>query len=307
MSDAPTPVAPAAPAATVTPITAAKGAPPDAKAAEAAPATPAAKAEAMRMLKLKVDGLADELDLPEAEVLRLASHNAQTLVQAKKHADAMAALAKRLKEDPEGVMAEYGHDPDKRAIERINRKVQEQIDAESLTPEMKELRELRAEREGRAKADAERAANEKKTAAETEKRKHMDHFANVIVEALKQTTLPQGTKDEQLFTTQLMAQQLQRSVANKLFVNPTLLAKSTEEMFRTAVKPVLAKMAAEHLADYIGTDALKGLVKIYAQRHGLTAAPKGDEKKPVSAADKRAAEKAATQNYFNGTRKAWRR
>jgi hypothetical protein len=299
--------APAAPVATVTPITA-KADPKAAKPAESAPVTPAAKAEAMRMLKLKVDGIADELDLPEAEVLRLASHNAKTLLGAKKAADEMAALLKRLKEDPEGVMAEHGHDPDARAIERVNRKVQEQIDAESLTPEQRELRELRAERENRAKTEAEKAENEKKTAAEGEKRQQMEHFANVLLEALKTTTLPQGNKDEQLFTTQLLAKQLQLSIKNKLFVNPALLAKETEEMFRTAVKPVVSKMSAEHLADFVGPETLKGLVKVYAQRHGLTAAAgKSDEKKPQSAADKRAAEKAATQEYLNGTRRGWRR
>jgi len=308
----------AAPAATVTPITAAKPAKADAKPTakpDAKPAEPKveatkaeAKAEAMRMLKLKVEGLAEELDLPEAEVLKLAQHNAGALVAAKKQGDQLAAIMKRLKEDPEGLLAEHGLDVDKLAVERVNRKVQEQIDAETLTPEQRELRELRAERENRAKAEAERAANEKKSAAEVEKRKHMEHFANVILEALKQTTLPQGSADEQLFTTQLMAQELKRSVENKLFVNPTLLAKSTEETFRAAAKPVLAKMAPEHLADFVGPDALKGLVKVYAQRHGLTAgAAKTDEKKPMSAADKRAAEKAATQEYLNGSRRGWRR
>ncbi len=307
--------APAAPAATVTPIATAKAAKADPKAAKPAESAPVAatakaeaKAEAMRMLKLKVEGIADELDLPEAEVLRLASHNAQTLLGAKKAADEMAALLKRLKEDPEGVMAEHGHDPDARAIERVNRKVQEQIDAESLTPEQRELRELRQERENRAKTEAEKAENEKKTAAEGEKKKQMEHFANVILEALKTTTLPQGNADEQLFTTQLMAKQLQLSIKNKMFVNPALLAKETEEMFKTAAKPVVSKMSAEHLADFVGPETLKGLVKVYAQRHGLTAAAAKDEgKKPMSAADKRAAEKAATQEYMNGTRRGWRR
>ena len=317
MPDATTPTATlaAAPAATVTPIAAAKAAKTDAKpaelkagAAKEEPTKAEAKAEAMRMLKLKVEGLAEELDLPEAEVLKLAQHNAGALVAAKKQGDQLAAIMKRLKEDPEGLLAEHGLDVDKLAVERVNRKVQEQIDAETLTPEQRELRELRAERENRAKAEAERAANEKKSAAEVEKRKHMEHFANVILEALKQTTLPQGSPDEQLFTTELMAKELKRSVENKLFVNPTLLAKSTEETFRAAAKPVLSKMAPEHLADFVGPEALKGLVKVYAQRHGLTAgAAKTDEKKPVNAADKRAAEKAATQEYLNGSRRGWRR
>jgi hypothetical protein len=321
MPDAPVPNAPTPAAAAAATPTATKAHPraapkpaakpdaaPEVKLAESPPvATPAAKAEAMRMLKLKMEGLAEELELPEAEVLRLAGHNASTLVAAKKQADELLALKRRLAEDPDAVLAELGLDLDKRAVERVNRQVQAQIDAETLTPEQKELRELRAERENRAKAEAERAGNEKKAAADVEKRKHMDHFANVILEALKQTTLPQGSKDEQLFTTQLMAQQLQQSIKNKLFVNPALLAKATEEMFRTAAKPVLGKMAAEHLADFVGPDALKGLVKVYAQRQGLTAAAKTDEKKPQSAADKRAAEKNATQSYLNGTRRAWRR
>jgi hypothetical protein len=255
---------------------------------------------------LKLEGMADEVELPETEVLRLAGHNAQTLIAAKKQADELAALKRRIKEDPDALLAELGHDLDKRAVERVNRQVQAQIDAETLTPEQKELRELRAERENRAKAESERAGNEKKAAAEAEKRKRMDHFANVIIDALKQTTLPQGTPEEQLFTTKLMAQQLKTSVDNKLFVNPAILAKNTEEMFRTAVKPVLGKMAAEHLADFVGPEALKGLVKVYAQRHGLTAAAKADEKKTMSPADKRAAEKAATQSYLAGTRRGWR-
>ena len=258
----------------------------------------------MRMLKLKVDGIAEELDMPEAEVLKLAAHNAKTLTAAKKAMDELAALKKRLAEDPDGLLAESGLDLDARAIERVNRKVQAQIDAESLTPEQKELRELKAEKEARLKADQEREGKEKAAVAEKAKREHMDKFANVIAEALKTTTLPQGTKDEQLFTVQLLAQKLQQSIKHKLFVNPALLAKETEEMFRTSVKPVLAKMAAEHLADFIGPETLKGLVKIYAQRQGLTPTPAAAPgKKVLTAAEKRAAEKTATQEYFRGTRR----
>lgn len=298
-----------APVATVTPIKPQEAAVPGKTPAEPAAKAPAAKptAEQMRMLKLKVDGMAEEFDLPEAEVLKLAAYNAKALMNAKELADRLTKLEKRLKEDPEGLMAELGLDPDARAIERVNRKVQAQIDAETLTPEQKELRELKAEKEARAKKEQADAEAAKKVKAEETKRKYMDEFANVIAAALKETTLPQASKDETLFTVEMLAKELERSIKHKLFVNPTLLAKKTEETFRTAVKPVLAKMAAEHLADFIGPDTLKGLVKIYAQRQGLTAATAVATKKAPTASERRAAEKNATQDYFNGTRRAWRR
>jgi hypothetical protein len=277
-----------------------------------APTPEAAKAaavvaEKLRMLKIKVDGL-DETELPEGEVIKLAAHNAKTLIAAQQQAVELANLKRRLQEDPDALLSELGLDLDKRAVERISKKVQSQIDDETLTPEQKELRQLRAEREARTKADSEREGNEKKTAHENQVAIQKEHFASVIVEALKQTTLPQGTKDEQLFTTKLLAQELKRSIDHKLFVNPTILAKATEETFKSATKPVLAKMAAEYLADFIGPEALKGLVRIYAQRQGLASTkPAPDGKKTQTAAEKRALEKAGTQEYFGGTRRAWRR
>lgn len=309
---------PSAPAPTAAPAAPALKAVPNVSTADAAPATvpgttPAAAAkvaEEIRRMKLKIDGFGDEVELPEAEILKLAGHNAKSLIEARKHAADLETLRNRLK-DPNGLddlLAEHGYDLDARAIERLNKKVQAQLDDESLTPEVRELRTLRAEKEAREKADRERGETEKKTAREQQVAQQKDHFANVIMEALKQTSLPAGTKDEQLFTSQLLAQELKRSVDNKLFVNPAILAKQTEEMFRTSVKPVLAKMQGEHLADFLGPDALKALVRVFAQRQGLGTAKAGEPAKKVqTAAEKRQAEKAATQDFFGGTRRAWRR
>jgi hypothetical protein len=300
---APAPVAPAAPAA-AKPTEAPAAKPSD------APATEAAKvAEKMRMLKLKVDGL-DEVELPETEVLKMASHNAKRLLEAKKQTEELATLRKRLKDDPDGVLAELGLDLDARAIDRLNKKVQAQLDDETLTPEQKEMRAWKAEKAAFEKAKAERETNEKKSAHDAQVQKQKEHFAAVIREAFAHTSLPQNGPDEQLFTAQLMAQALKQSVDNKLFVNPAVLAKQTEEMFRTATKPVLAKMQAEHLADFIGPDALKGLVRIYAQRNGLAATAAAGAtaaKKAQTPAEKRRAEQDATQQYFGGTRRAWKR
>jgi len=303
----PTAAPPAAPAPTANAPTPAAVA--DAKATLAdKSATPAEVKEAIRMLKLKVEGHSDEVELPETEVVKLAAHNAETLIAARKHAEELAALKKRLQEDPDALLAELGHDPDKRAIERLNKKVQAQLEEESLTPEQKELKQLRAEREARAKADEDAKAAKAKAEKDELVKKQKDHFASVIIEALKQTTLPTGTPEDDLFTSKLLAQELKRSIQNKLFVNPALLAKQTEEMFRKSVKPVVSAMAPEHLADFLGADTLKALVKLYAQRQGLTAGQaKPAEKRPPTAAEKRAAEKAATQEYFGATRKAWRR
>jgi hypothetical protein len=174
-------------------------------------------AETARKLKLQLDG--QEVEMDESEVVSEAQKSKFAQAQASKLAkdldltrrekDKVAEALKAAMTDDaalERVLRALGRDPEKLAFDILGKKMQAQITADEeakLSPEARELKQLRAERDAAKRADEEKAKAAKGAEHQAAVAKHVELIGNGIKMGLKDTAFEGNVFAERLFFDQV--------------------------------------------------------------------------------------------------------
>jgi hypothetical protein len=290
MSDAVAPAAPAAPVDTAPGVvnTPGEGADSIAKPEAVAEPKPDAKPEAQPkpVFKLKVNG--QERDLPPDELeivqdlyernpdraqkylvkLQKSQAAEQRLKEATLSRREAEDLKARMKADPWKALEEMGINPDEAAAQRVWEKLQ----LEGMTPEQRELHELKAKHSALEK---ERAAEKERIEAqqnEAETAKWRDHYANLTLETMKSAPdLPQTEE-----TAQRMISYLSRAMAQGIELTQPQLVALVRDDYAKAFS-YLKSLSPDKLVETLGEDGVKKIREFELAKLKQTQAPTASE------------------------------
>lgn len=266
----PTSSTPTVPAGTVEGGKLTAGANPVAKSAD--PVKPATPSE-VRKFKLKLDGA--DVELPEEEVIRLASMSGASqkkFLEAANLRKEVEQVIQLLKTNPAEAMKRIGHDPRKFSEEFLV----EALKREAESPEQKKVREMdeklknyekqEADRETAAKQKAEqdRIASVQKANAEKEQQ-IIEQYDKLFVDALAKSGLPKNArtvarmaelmrvnlklkaKGEQHYTADQLAEKVRQDYDDEMKVRTTDLSGEQIIDMLNRVDPSLLKKANKAL------------------------------------------------------------
>lgn len=239
----------------------------------------------IRKLKLKIDGVEEEVD--EAEAVRLA--------QLGKASHKRFSEAQQMRQQVEQFMAELKTNPKKVLtdpnigfdIKKIAQEILwEQIQEDTLTPEQKKQREI--ERELKAYKDREQ---EEKTAREKaeEEAKHqsiLQDYDKKITSALTNANLPRTPE-----TVRRVAQYMLEAVRNGYDLEPSDLVAVVRKDYENEHKELFNALSPEQLFAIFGEDSAKKIREFDLGRLKTTT-PKKQEDSTKSATTKKPAEKS---------------
>lgn len=211
------------------------------------------KASPVEKYKLNADGEELEVDLNELkrgyahqkaankvfQEGQTAVKQAQALVDAMRDPDKFFEIAKRL-----------GHDTRKISESYLAR----QLEDDMLTPQERELRELKAYKQSREQAeeDAKREKEEREISELEEK--YREEYSNKFVDALKESRLP-ATKA----SVAAMAKYIQAAANQKYEMSASDAAKLVAQDLRNIAKSTFSEADADALADILGEDVVNKL------------------------------------------------
>lgn len=227
------------------------------------PPLPSAKAEAKalvtpagappRLLKIKVDG--KEMELPETEVLELASagrasnQRFQEAAKMKREAEQVLQFAKA---NPKEFFQKTGMN----AREWAEKYLLEELQNEAMSPEQKKAKEnedeLRKYRD-KEKTDADQKHQEEIKQKIGSERERLD---KLFTTALFESGLPRTP-----FTVRRMAELQLINIKNKYELNPSQLAKLVKEDYVTEQKALLGSLDGDQLIEFLGPDNAKKFSK----------------------------------------------
>ena len=207
----------------------------------------AAAAAAVRKYKLKYGDVEEEVE--ESELVR----RAQKVTGIEKKAEAAAKqhkvateffklmkenpveFAKRAKEN--GIM-----DPDAFAVEIINSKLK----WEQMTPEQRELEQLRQEKAIRSKQDKEREEADHKAKLEQETQDYRDSLEKEIVDAFSNVKLPKTP-----WTTARIAAYIDAGLSNGKQYKIADVARIVQKEYKSMVNEVLGGFAEDDILGFL--------------------------------------------------------
>lgn len=238
----------------------------------------AAAAAAVRKYKLKVNGVDEEVD--EAEVVRRAQKvtgiEKKAEEAAKKHKTA-TEFFRLMKENPVEFAKrakEIGMDPEAFAVEIINSKLK----YEQMTPEQRELEQLRQEKAVRTKLDKEREEADHKAKLEKETQDYRESLEKEIVDAFASVKLPKTP-----WTTARIASYIDAGLANGKQYKVADVAKIVQKEYRTIVNEVLGGIPEEGILDFLKPEIQETISRARVKRltppPASPAAPEKQEKK----------------------------
>jgi hypothetical protein len=228
-----------------------------------------AAAAEVRRLKMK---LADrEVELPEDQILEIASQKSSVMYEAQKAQRERDALVERLKADPEGTLKEMGLDMDERAVARFAKRLEEEADEETLTPEGKELKTLKARLAEKEAADA--AAQKK--AEEATKGQQIEE-AKARLRATIEETIKVGQLSACNFVRNLIVEKLRFNSTHGFPIHPTVLAAEVRETLMENRQDLIGGFTAKQLWDASEKfpEFRKEFVKLFAESKGAKSTPK---------------------------------
>ncbi len=241
-------------------------------AAIVADATPAE----IRKMKLRVNE--QDIELPEDEVIRLAQkgkyadQQMQTAAQARKQAE---ELIRMLKTNPMKALQHEALGLDVKKI--ISDYINEQAEEAQLTPEQKELRELR-----KMKADGE-AEVERQTQAEQEKLVTQqaaiiqEQWETEITDALKTSGLPKTN-----YTVKQIAHYMKIAIEKGYKnVSPKTVLPLVREDFVRTQNDMYGQADEDTLASMLGDDLINKIVKTHLNKSKKANTPAGLQKPQV--------------------------
>ena len=181
------------------------------------------------------------------------------------------ALIERLKADPEGTLKEMGLDMDERAVARFAKRLEEEADEETLSPEGKELKALKAERAQREAADKAKEAEAEKTALA-----QRTEEAKTRLRATIEETIQVGGLSASNFVRNLIIEKLRFNSTHGLPIHPTVLAAEVRETLAENFQDWLKGLSVEHVweASEKFPEFRKAFVKKFAELKGAKSTPK---------------------------------
>lgn len=221
---------------------------------EAAPAqepaekAEAEKAEAKRRFKLKVNNQEEEWD--EDKVLEWAqkgraSHKVfEDAAKARKEAEEKLAKIKDPRELRK-ILQEAGVDFRKVSEEYLF----EQLEEDNLTPEQKELRELKRFKEEQERLAQERAQQEEQARLQAAEEHYTQHYDNQIVKALEASALPRSPG-----VIRRVAQHMLTALESDIDLDPADAIEMVRADYATDIKSVLGGLNENDLLQLLGDD-----------------------------------------------------
>lgn len=227
---------------------------PSAKTEQPTPGAPGAVSkEPVRMLKVKVDG--KEVELPESEVLELASAgraSTQRFQEAAKMRKEAEELLKFAKANPKEFFQKTGMN----AREWAEKYLIEELQAEAMSPEQRKarenedkLRKYEADEKGRKDQEL----NEERQRATAVERERLD---KLFTSALYESGLPRTP-----YTVKRMAELQLINIKNKYELNASQLAKLVKEDYVSEQKALLGSLDGDQLIEFMGPENAKKFSK----------------------------------------------
>ena len=242
-----TPASPAAPTTSATPSAATPA--PQAK----APAAPAEAPAPPRMLKVKFDG--KEVEMPESEVLALASAGKVSTQRFQEEA-AMRKQAEELlkfaKANPKQFFEKTGMNARQWAEEYLMQELQ----MEAMSPEQRKARENEEKLRKFESEEKQRAENAQKEQLRRMEEQHRQNYDQMFTQALHESGLPKTA-----YTVKRMAELQLINVKNKYELSSAQLAKLVREDYANEQKSLLGALEGDQLLDFLGADTVKKLSK----------------------------------------------
>lgn len=229
---------------------------------------------AIRKYKLKYGDVEEEVE--ESELVRRAQKvtgiEKKAEEAAKKHKTA-TEFFRMMKEDPITFAKrakEIGMDPEAFAVEIINSKLK----YEQMTPEQRELEQLRQEKAIRAKADKEREEAERKARLDQETQDYRESLEKEIVDAFTSVKLPKTP-----WTTARIAAYLDAGLANGKQYKVVDVAKIVQKEHYSMVNELLGAFPEEQILDFLTPEIQETISRARVKRLappqvGSPAAPK---------------------------------
>lgn len=257
------------------------------------PPSAAAVAEAVRKHKLKVNG--KEMELEEPEVLRraqLAEAAEQKFQEAAKARREAAQVLEMLKQNPLAVLTKLGIN----TREFSEKYLAGELQKEMLTPEQRELMELRDFRSQQEKAqqEAQRVAQEQAQQREFAalQERAAKEYDTKITEVLTQTNLPKTPE-----TVKRVAGLLKNALEKGYELDVPTAVDMVKQGYMGDVQSLLAGLKGEHLVKMLGDSLLKEIRQYDLARIKAKLNPQQDPAAPAAAPVAR--ERSEPSKYMN--------
>jgi len=250
-------------------------------------AAAAAKAEAVRRHKLKVNG--QEMELEEPEVLRraqLAEAAEQKFQEAARNRKEIAQVLELMKNNPLEGLKRLGINP----REFSEKYLAGELQREMMTPEQRELQELREFREKQTKAQQEaemQAAEQAKQAQVAQQQQRAAaEYDKQISDVLTATNLPRSPE-----TVKRVASVLRSALAKGYELDVPTAVDMVKQNYMTEVQALFGGLKGEALAKMLGDGLLKEVRKYDLAQLKSKLAPPPADPTPQPAARSRESEK----------------
>jgi hypothetical protein len=212
----------------------------------------------IRKLKLKVDGeeIEEDYDLSNQDQLirdlQLARAAKKRMAEAQEAKRKAFDIAQQFEKDPVSILERLGDKGYETAEKMLLKKIQQEM----MTPEQRELAELKSRLERfEAQEKAAKEAEERQKQDEIEDR-YRQQFQTTIIGALEKAGLPKTPR-----IAQRMAQLLQYNINLGYDLTPEELAHEAKKEFSELFGALSKDAEAEQLLNLIGKDAYKKLNK----------------------------------------------
>lgn len=216
-------------------------------------ASPVVEAQAPRMLKVKFDG--KEVEMPESEVLSLASAG-KASTQRFQEASAMRKQAEELMQFAKANPKEFFEKTGMNARQWAEEYLMQELQTEAMSPEQRKARENEEKLRKFESDEKNRADSVKKEEIKQLEERHRQNYDQMFTQALQESGLPKTA-----YTVKRMAELQLLNVKNKYELSSSQLAKLVREDYANEQKALLSALDGDQLIDFLGVDAVKKLSK----------------------------------------------
>lgn len=229
-----------------------------------------------RLLKIKVDG--KEMELPESEVLELASRGKasnqrfQEAAKMKREAD---AILKHIDDNPAEAFTKRGKDARKWAEEFL----MNELKKEAESPEQKRARENEEKLRKYETTEKEQEQQRKDSEMRQAINEQRDKYDKLFTQALFESGLPRTP-----FTVKRMAELQKTNLKNKLDLSAPQLAKLVREDYVAEQKALLGSLDGDQLIEFLGPENAKKYSKAQISKlraRGTGGSGSGPARKPA--------------------------
>lgn len=243
------------------------------------PAEAEARKEAYRFKRsLKVFGKEEAVDLDEdgiARELQIKRALQKKVGEYEKGYTQAQKLVELAKADPDAFLRELGHDPEATARKRLAK----QAALGAMSPEERELHELREFRQQAETRERERVESEKKARHEATTKRLVEENNNRFMKALESSDLPKSY--ESLFH---IAETARIALDDGIEYSDAELVKETARRLDTLTDRYLGTLSGEALAKRLGPKRVQSLIAAEVARFEASQsfAPQAPKAEPVS-------------------------